>query len=162
MGQRDTYLLTASDIDAMPEKEKSHFLNPKATRRERSLGTETGMTEIDFTLITVEPGMESTEHHKHYHEEECCYVLAGQGEARIGAEVHNISAGDFVGFRKGGLAHSLKNTGDISLNCIVVSQRKDHDVSDYPRCGKRLFRNKDLTWNMVDLGVIDRPFGARV
>lgn len=161
MGKRDTYLLSASAIDAMAEKEKSHFLNPNACRQERSLGSETGLTEIDFALVVVEPGMESTEHHKHYHEEECYYVLEGRGEARIGAEVHEISAGDFIGFRKGGLAHSFKNTSDAPLRCICVSQRKDHDVSDYPRCGKRLFRNKDLTWNMVDLNVIDRPFGAR-
>ncbi len=119
--------------------------------------------KIAGPAVTVEvaPGDESTEHHKHYHEEECLYVLDGRGTARIGAESFDIGAGDFVGFRKGGLAHSVKNTGDVALRCLLVSQRKQHDVSDYPRKGKRLFRNKDLTWNMVDLTVIDRPFGAR-
>ena len=161
MNDAEKYVLTAAEIEAMPGKVKTHFLNENARRNEKSLATATGMTELGFSIVEVEPGDESTEHHKHYHEEECVYVLEGQGEARIGAEVHEIHAGDFIGYRKGGLAHSLKNTGKYPLRCIVVSQYKDHDVSDYPRRGKRLFRNKDLTWNMVDLTVIDRPFGAK-
>jgi uncharacterized cupin superfamily protein len=157
----ETYFLAAGEIASMEGKSKTHFLNDKARRLEKSLGEMTGLSEIDFCLIEVAPGDETTEHHKHYHEEECLYILEGTGTARIGAESHVVAAGDFVGFRKGGLAHSLKNTGDGVLKCIIVSQRKHHDVSDYPRRGKRLFRNKDLTWNLVDLTVIDRPFGAR-
>lgn len=157
----DTYHLSSAKISTLAGKEKTHFLNDKARRSGKSLGALTGLTEIDFCLVEVEPGDETTEHHKHYHEEECLYVLEGEGTARIGSASHAVMAGDFVGFRKGGLAHSLKNTGDGLLRCIIVSQRKNHDVSDYPRRGKRLFRNKDLTWNLVDLTVIDRPFGAR-
>ncbi|MEM7720054.1 MAG: cupin domain-containing protein [Pseudomonadota bacterium] len=158
---QDTYYVAADAIDDMPGQEKVHFLNDKARRTEKSLAALTGLSEIDFCLVEVDPGDETTEHHKHYHEEECLYVLHGTGTARIGAESREVHAGDFVGFRKGGLAHSLKNTGEETLRCIIVSQRKHHDVSDYPRCGKRLFRNKDLTWNLVDLTVIDRPFGAK-
>lgn len=157
----DVYFISSKDIQSLKSVEKTHFLNENAKRWERSLGKITGLEEIDFAMIDVSPGDESTEHHKHYHEEECMFVLEGQGTARIGMESHEVKAGDFIGFRKGGLAHSLKNTGDTMLRCIVVSQRKNHDVSDYPRLGKRLFRNKDLTWNMVDLSVIDRPFGAK-
>lgn len=157
----ETYFLAADTIASMEGKTKIHFLNDKARRVEKSLGELTGLSEIDFCVIEVDPGDETTEHHKHYHEEECLYVLQGTGTARIGAESREVTTGDFVGFRKGGLAHSLKNTGEDVLKCIIVSQRKNHDVSDYPRRGKRLFRNKDLTWNLVDLTVIDRPFGAR-
>ena len=49
----------------------------------------------------------------------------------------------------------------MALRCLAVSQRKAHDVSDYPRRGKRLYRNEKLTWNLVDLAVLDRPFGAK-
>lgn len=158
---QDTYYLAADAIDDMPGQEKTHFLNENARRKEKSLAALTGLSEIDFCLVEVDPGDETTEHHKHYHEEECLYILEGTGTARIGAESREVNAGDFVGFRKGGLAHSLKNTGEETLRCIIVSQRNNHDVSDYPRRGKRLFRNKDLTWNLVDLAVIDRPFGAK-
>ncbi len=157
----EIYHLSADDIEKVSAKSKTHFLNEGARRREKSLAIMTGLSEIDFCLVEVDPGDETTEHHKHHHEEECVYILEGQGTARIGAESREVHPGDFVGFRKGGLAHSLKNTGSSVLRCIIVSQRKDHDVSDYPRKGKRLFRNKDLTWNLVDVAVIDRPFGAK-
>lgn len=158
----DTYIVPADTIASMTGKARTHFLNDQARRIDKSLAALTGLSEIDFCLVEVDPGDETTEHHKHYHEEECLYILEGEGTARIGAESREVQAGDFIGFRKGGLAHSLKNTGDTALRCIIVSQRKSHDVSDYPRMGKRLFRNQDLTWNLVDLAVIDRPFGARV
>jgi len=158
---QDTYYLSSEKISELPNKLRTHFLNENAQRRERSLGQATGMQEVDFSIIEIYPGDESTEHHKHYHEEECLFVLEGKGTALIGHETHQVKAGDFIGYRKGGLAHSLRNTGDTTLRCIAVRQRKDHDVSDYPRLGKRLFRNKELTWNMVDLTVIDRPFGAK-
>ena len=155
------YLLTADAIARKAPKVKSYFLNENARRTERSLAQAAGLQEIDFAIIEGAPGDESTEHHKHHHQEECLYVLEGEGTARIGAESHQVKSGDFVGYRAGGLAHSLQNTGTTPLRCIVVSQRKAHDVSDYPRVGKRLFRNKDLTWNLVDVSVIDRPFGSK-
>ena len=157
----DIYFMPSEKISELPNKLRTHVLNEKAQRRERSLAKATGMEELDFAIVEIYPGDESTEHHKHYHEEECLYVLEGTGTALVGRESYAVKAGDFVGFRKGGLAHSLRNTGDTTLRCIAVRQRKNHDVSDYPRVGKRLFRNKDLTWNMVDLTVIDRPFGAK-
>ena len=158
---KDTYILNRAAIDALPGTLRTHFLNDKARRIEKSLGEQTGMEEIGFALIEVAAGDESTEHHKHYHEEECLYVIDGTGTARIGSESFQIGPGDFIGCRKGGLAHSLQNTGDAPLRCIAISQRKAHDVSDYPRRGKRLYRNEKLTWNLVDLAVIDRPFGAK-
>ena len=157
----ETYVIKSDKIASLSAAKKTHFLNENARRTERSLAQATGLSEIDFAIMEVAPGEESTEHHKHYHEEECIYVLEGEGVARIGAESHAVTAGDFIGYRAGGLAHSLQNTGETTLRCIAVSQRKAHDVSDYPRKGKRLFRNKDLTWNMVDVTVIDRPFGSR-
>ena len=157
----DTYILSSDDIQTMETVAKTHFLNDQARRTEKPLGEATGLTELDFTIIEVAPGDESTEHHLHYHVEECLFVLEGEATARIGASSHTVKAGDFIGYRKGGLAHSLKNTGEGPLRCIAVSQRREHDVSDYPIRGKRLFRNKNLTWNMVDLTVIDRPFGAK-
>jgi len=157
----DKYILSAVDIMSMPGEMKTHFLNDSARRMQKSLGKMTGLTELDFSIVEVAPGDESTEHHVHYHEEECWYVLEGEATARIGAESKPVKAGDFIGCRKGGLAHSFKNTGSTPFRCISVSQCTNHDVSDYPRRGKRLFRNKNLTFNMVDLTVIDRPFGAK-
>ncbi len=106
----------------------------------------------------MQPGYESTEHHCHYNEDECVYVLSGEGVAKVGDEFFPVSAGDFLGYRKGGKAHSLKNTGSTVLNCIVVGQRCESDVVDYPGQEKRIFRTRGLSWKVVDLSnVEDRP-----
>ena len=157
----DTYLLRAADIAAMEGLRKAHFLNPGAKRVNKSLGDLTGLTGFGFHIIEVEPGDETTEHHVHHYEDECVYVLAGQATAVIGEEEHAIGPGDFIGYRKGGLAHSIRNTGAETLRCIVVGERLAHDVGDYPRKGKRIYRNAGMAWNLVDHVAIEEPTGGR-
>jgi uncharacterized cupin superfamily protein len=153
----DKYILTRAEIDAMPGLNKTHFLNDNAKRVNKSLGDETGLTGLGFHIIEVPPGCESTEYHVHYHEDECTYVLAGTGTVTIGDDRHPIGPGDFIGYRKGGLPHTMENTGTDMLRCIVVGQRLAHDVGDYPNQGKRIFRNTGLPWDLVDLDAIERP-----
>ena len=156
----DKYLVTLEDIDAMDGVKKIHFLNSDARRTNKSLGDLAGLTGIGFHLIEVEPGHETTEHHCHHHEDECVFVLAGTATAFIGQDEYDIKAGDFIGYRKGGLPHSIRNTGSETLRCIVAGERKAHDVGDYPRLGKRLYRNRDMPWNLVDLDQIVEVGGS--
>ncbi|MCP5378851.1 MAG: cupin domain-containing protein [Novosphingobium sp.] len=141
----------------MPGLAKIHFLNPDAQRLNKSLGDLTGLTGIGFHLIEVQPGHLTTEHHLHHHEDECVYVLEGEGTAYIGEEALPVKAGDFLGYRKGGEAHSIRNTGDGVLRCIVAGQRLPHDVGDYTRLGKRVYRNQGMPWNLVDHEAIEEP-----
>ena len=154
------YLIPREEIEAMQGLKKTHFLNPNAKRINKSLGDLTGLTGIGFHIIEVEPDCETTEHHLHYYEDECIYVLAGTATAFIGDDSFDIKAGDFIGYRKGGLAHSIKNTGDETLRCIVVGERLSHDVGDYPRQKKRIYRNVGMKWNLVDLDAIAEPTGG--
>jgi uncharacterized cupin superfamily protein len=156
----DVYLVPAEEIAAMEGLSKSHFLNDNAKRVNKSLGDLTGLTGLGFHIIEVQPGHETTEHHVHYYEDECVYVLAGRGTAHIGDKALPIGPGDFLGYRKGGLAHSIENSGDEVLRCIVAGERNDHDVGDYPRRGKRMFRNAGRPWNVVDFDDIREPTGA--
>jgi len=56
----------------------------------------------------------------------------------------------------------MTNTGDEPLVCLVVGERLDHDVVDYPRRGKRLYRHSGLPWNLADHDAIEEPSaGAR-
>lgn len=159
---KDTYVMTRTDIAKLKPIVKKHFLNANAERTERNLSEPTGLEEIGFTIVEVAPGDESTEHHLHHHEEECLFVLEGEATARVGADSFTLQPGDFMGCRKSGLAHSIKNHTDQPFRYLAICQKKDHDVSDYPLAGKRLFRNRGLTWNLVDKRVIDRPFGRQV
>ncbi|MEM1301026.1 MAG: cupin domain-containing protein [Pseudomonadota bacterium] len=153
----DTYLITADDIAQMDGLQKTHFMNPNAQRLNKSLGDVTGLTGLGFHIIEVEPGFETTEYHVHYHEDECIYVLNGTATATIGDDDHAIGPGDFIGYRAGGLGHTITNTGTETLRMIVVGQRLSHDVADYPRKAQRIYRNAGLEWNLVPHDAIATP-----
>jgi uncharacterized cupin superfamily protein len=89
------------------------------------------------------------------------YILEGEAQATIGEKTYTVRAGDFIGFRAGGEPHKLENTGNALLKCIVAGQRLDHDVADYPQKNKRIFRNKGLPWNLVDIDEIEEPVAGR-
>ncbi|XQW86706.1 cupin domain-containing protein [Thalassotalea piscium] len=153
----DKYIVTKEQIEKLDGIPKKHFLNENAKRINKSLGDIAGLTGFGFHIIEIEPGHESTEFHKHYHEDECVYILEGTAEAQIGSEKFSVKAGDFIGYRAGGLAHTLINNGSFPLKCIVVGQRLDHDVGDYPKLNKRIYRQKNMPWNLVDIENIDEP-----
>ncbi len=132
-------LLKAADIAKMEPTRAVHPLNPNAVRLRKPLGDLTGITQLGFHLITLMPGHESAEYHRHLYEEECVYVLSGNGTVTIGERREAVGPGDFLGFARGGEAHTLQNTGDTPLELIVVGQRLEHDVCEYPRVGKRLY-----------------------
>ena len=73
----------------------------------------------------------------------------------------DIGAGDFIGYRAGGLAHTMNAVGDENLVCIVVGQRLDHDVGDYPNLKKRIYRNEGLAWDVVDHEFIQNPSAGK-
>jgi uncharacterized cupin superfamily protein len=97
----------------------------------------------------------------HYHEDECVYVLEGMATAYIDEEPFAIGAGDFIGYRKAGKSHSIVNTGDTVFRAIVVGQRLPHDVGDYTRLNKRIYRQEGLPWNVVDIDAITEPSGGK-
>ena len=149
-------IITAREIEEMEGDRRTHFLNPNADRVRKSLGDAVGLSNIGVHLVRVEPGKDSTEYHKHYYEEECIYVLSGQGTLVIEGEAFHFGKGDFVGFPANTAAHSLENTGPEPLVILVMGQRLDQDVADYPRQGKRLYRNSGK-WDLVDLNKITDP-----
>lgn len=140
--------LSAKAILEMTGQQKVHFLNDSAVRLTRSLGDAVGLKNIGVHIITVQPGHLSTEYHLHHFEEECVYVLSGQGTAFIGPDSQAVAPGDFVGFPVNGIAHGLQATGPDPLVCLVMGQRLNQDVCDYPKLGKRLYRNNG-EWDVV-------------
>ena len=145
--------------DAIEEIEglaKTHCLNGNAKRINKSLGDIVGLKNLGFHIIEVLPGFESTEYHVHYFEDECVYILDGNATVTIDETDYEVGAGDFIGYPAGGLPHTMKNTGSKVLRCIVVGQRLSHDVADYPRLGKRLYRYGKSN-DLVDLENITNP-----
>lgn len=151
------YILKAAEIAAMEGLPKTHFLNPNAKRINKSLGDATGLTGLGIHIIEVEPEHDTTEYHVHYFEDEAVYILSGTATADIGDEQHAVGSGDFIGYRKGGLAHGLRNTGTDTLKVLVIGQRLPQDVADYPRQGKRIYRNEGMPWDLADLDALEHP-----
>ncbi len=149
-------LLKAADIAAMPGDKRVHFLNSNAVRINKSLGDAVGLTQIGVHIITVQPGHDSTETHKHYYEEECIYILSGHGTAIIDGEQHAMAAGDFLGLPTGRAAHNIINDSNEELVCLVMGQRLEQDVADYPDKDMRLYRNSGR-WDLVELADISEP-----
>jgi uncharacterized cupin superfamily protein len=146
--------LSAEKIAAMEGIKRVHTLNPAAIRTNKSLGDEVGLKNLGIHLISIEPGNKSTEFHAHRYEEEAMYVLSGRGTAVIGETTQKIGPGDFIGFPTNGVAHETINDGAEPLICLVIGQRLQQDVVDYPRKGKRIYRNSGER-NMVDHANID-------
>lgn len=149
------HLIRAEEIATSQLEPKTHFLNPNARRTNLALGDRAGLSGIGVHLIKVEPGFETTEYHMHHHEDEAVYILDGEAIAVIGDETYPIGPGDFIGYPKGGTAHTIRNTGSKTLVCLVVGQRLPHDVCDYPDRKKRLYRNVAMPWNLVDLDAVE-------
>ncbi len=139
--KKNKLIIKAAEIEAMPVEKKIHFLNPDAVRDNKSLGDFVGLKNIGVHMVSVEPGKESTEYHIHHYEEECIYALSGEGTLIIEGESFPFKKGDFVGFPANTAAHELNNTGTETLVFLVMGQRLEHDVADYPNKKKRLYRN---------------------
>ncbi len=105
-------LLKASAIAAMEGRRKSHLVNPNAVRSAKFIGDATGLSNLGVHLMTVLPGHESTEYHRHLYEEQCFYILSGNGTAVIDEQHYDIACGDFLGFAPRRAAHTFINTGD--------------------------------------------------
>ena len=157
MSKSNPTLLTAEDIVAMDGLAKTHFVNPNAQRINKSLGDATGLTGLGIHIIEVEPGFETTEKHVHFFEDEAIYVLAGTATAEIGEEEFAIKPGDFIGYPKNGEAHTIHNTGTETFRCLVIGQRLAHDVADYPRLNKRIYRNEGRPYELVDIDALSFP-----
>ncbi len=134
-------LLKSEAIDAMQGKSKTHDLNRNAVRSAKFLGAATGLVNLGVDLMTVMPGREASEYHRHLYEEECYYILGGSGEVMIDNVSHVVGAGDFLGFPANDLAHTLRNTGSDPLTFLAVRQMLEQDVCDYPKKGLRLYMN---------------------
>ena len=134
-------LLKAEYIAAMEATSRAHLLNPDAIRSAKSLGHATGLSSLGFQIMTVMPGHEYAEYHRHLYEEQCFYILSGIGEAIIEESPYAIGPGDFLGFPKNGVAHTIKNTGTEPLVMLSARTHLEQDVCDYPRRGKRLYMN---------------------
>ena len=68
--------------------------------------------------------------------------------------VLQVEAGDFIDCPAGGDAHDLHNSGSYILKCIIVGQRLNFDIVDYPEQALRVYRANGEKGDLVDMTVI--------
>jgi uncharacterized cupin superfamily protein len=65
-----------------------------------------------------------------------------------------VEAGDFINYPAGGEAHDLSNTGSNILKCIIVGQRLDFYIVNYPEQARRVYRANGKKGDLVYMAVI--------
>lgn len=143
-------IITKVQIDAMNAEIRTHFLNDNAVRLIKSLGDQAGLTGLGVHYVELPPGKDSTEYHFHHNGDECIYLLSGVVELQLGDETCQLSAGDFVGHPAGGDPHILRNRTGTSAIYLVIGQRLEDDIVDYPKRKKRLYISQESS-ELVDL-----------
>jgi uncharacterized cupin superfamily protein len=130
------------------------FLNRDARHLQKLLGDIAGLTKLGFYLIEVPIGSATCTFHQHLCDKECIDILEGTGTAHIGATVLQVEAGDFIAYPAGCEAHDPRNTGSSILKCIIVGQRLDFDIVDYPEQARWLYRANGEKSDLVDMAMI--------
>ena len=130
MGQKQ--IVTRTQIAKIAGTDVTHFLNQRARFAAKSYGGRAGLKNVGVHLINLPVGAVASAFHRHLCADECIYILEGSGVARIGPDLFQIEAGDFIGYPAGGEAHDIRNTGSTHMICLVVGQRLEFDIIDYP------------------------------
>ena len=149
-------LLRAADIAAKMGTH-SHPWNPKSEMTGVQLSRQVGLERAGVSLARIAPGKESFVYHSHAREEEWLYILSGTATAEIDGAEYEVGPGDFMGFAAPSVAHHLRNTGSEDLVYLMGGERRDFEIADFPRLGKRMVRMGEKV-EIYDLEAA-KPFG---
>ncbi len=102
------------------------------------IGSRLGAKKLGYNLTVLAPGKRAFPFHNHRVNEEMFFVLAGQGEVRIGKERHPIRQGDVIACPPGGpeTAHQIINTSAAELRYLAVSTQLSPEIAEYPDSNK--------------------------
>ena len=128
------------------------FDKPCLERVRVALGDAGGLTDFGVNLLTLLPGVWSSQRHWHSGEDEFVYVISGEvvlvGDA--GEEI--LRAGDCAAFPKGVAdGHQLINRSQAPAICLEVGTRTRDDLCLYPDIDMKIdsrddrFTHKDGT-----------------
>lgn len=125
------------DLDEIPENRGTRYPSPHDVpcrdRRWLRLGDAAGLTAFGVNLVTLGPGVWSSQRHWHTHEDEFVYMLEGELVLVTDAGETTMRAGDCAGFKAGVRdGHHLQNRSGKVARFLVVGNRDDADHGEYP------------------------------
>jgi uncharacterized cupin superfamily protein len=104
-----------------------------AFRRKRLAGAADADDDLGCSLYELPPGKRSWPYHYHTGNAEAIYVLAGEGQVRLGDDEHRLRPGMYVPCPPAPEgAHRVVNDGDDVLRYLAVSTMTEPDVIEYP------------------------------
>jgi uncharacterized cupin superfamily protein len=106
---------------------------PCKGRKWLRLGDAAGLTQFGVNLVTLGPGVWSSQRHWHSHEDEFAYVLEGELVMVDDDGEQIMRPGDCAAFKAGERnGHCLQNRSDKPAKLLVVGSRHDEDWGEYP------------------------------
>ena len=122
------------DLAAAPKGEGTRYPPPHdapcRNRRWVRLGDAAGLTQFGVNIVTLDPGVWSSQRHWHSHEDEFVYVLEGELTLVEDGGETVLHAGDCAAFPKGsGNGHHLINKSTAMAVYIEIGSRAPDDVT---------------------------------
>jgi len=124
------------DLDTAPKGEGTRYPPPYNARcKDRKwirLGDAAGLTQFGVNLVTLEPGVWSSQRHWHEREDEFVYVVEGELTLVTDEGDTVMHPGDCAGFKAGVRnGHVLQNRTHAIARFLVVGGRDDADWGEY-------------------------------
>jgi uncharacterized cupin superfamily protein len=139
-----------------------------------AIGKRLGAQQLGYNLTVLPPGKCAFPFHNHRVNEEMFYIVAGQGELRLGDARYPIRAGDVIACPAGGpeAAHQIANTSaNTELHFLAVSTARSPNTRTaassacWPNSvpAPMVSRNRSATWaasaTASIIGRATEPFG---
>jgi uncharacterized cupin superfamily protein len=124
------------DIASVPVRRGTAYPSPFDTpctgRASKALGDTSGLTQFGVVLLTLQPGVWSSQRHWHTHEDEFVYVLSGSVTMVTDAGSEPLEPGDCAGFPANGRnGHHFINESNVDALLLIVGSRHDADRGGY-------------------------------
>ena len=125
------------DLNAAPKGEGTRYPPPHnepcKARRWIRVGDAAGLTQFGVNIVTLDPGVWSSQRHWHSHEDEFVYVTEGELVLVTDAGEEIMRPGDCAGFKAGDRdGHHLQNRSNSVARFLVVGSRHEEDWGEYP------------------------------
>ncbi len=105
---------------------------PVKARRWKALGQVAGLTQFGVNLLTLPPGVWSSQRHWHAKEDEFAYVISGAVTLVMDEGEEVMRAGDCIAWKAGiENGHVLKNLSNADAVILIVGGRDDKDQGEY-------------------------------
>ena len=124
------------DLQSAPKGEGTRYPPPHdAPCRDRKwlrLGDAAGLTQFGVNLVTLAPGVWSSQRHWHEKEDEFVYVVEGELVLVTDAGEEVLRAGDCAGFKAGVHdGHCLQNRSSAPARFLAIGSRDADDWGEY-------------------------------